>query len=161
MANEVAYLTLGLVPFVALLFVFVRRWRLRNHVWVDMELKQGKVRRKLVIPNANGTISTEWGVYLTKPDAFTLFKERPLFRYRQGSPLPIKYTTKRVMSENPGRLIEITNPEPQVIPAETLEVFMKQKLFADAYSKSLGIIIVLILGFLVIALLIIGLYVQK
>ena len=84
-----------------------------------------------------------------------------MFRYKQGDPCPIRYDTKKVVSENPGTVIEVANAERVVIPAAALAVFMKQKLFADAYANRFGLFLLVFLGIAFVGILVAGLYLRR
>lgn len=146
--------------FAVLFFQWVLVWRWRRHVWVDIELQEGKVVKRRFRPDNDGVLTTKWGNFLTHPHAVSIFKGKPMFRYRQGDPLPIRYDVKKLIKENPGEIIEVANAERVVIPAQTLAVFMKQRLFADAYANRFGVFLLLILGLAFVGLLVIGLYLR-
>ena len=162
MVSAPEFVTLALTPVgTLLLFWWLTTWRWRRHVWADIELQEGKAMRRRFRPDKDGIIETRWGNYFTHPHALSIFRGKPMFRYKQGDPFPIRYDTKKVVSENPGTVIEVANAERVVIPAPALAVFMKQKLFADAYANRFGMMLLLLLGLAVVAMLVIGLYIRK
>ena len=144
-----------------LLFLWLTNWRWRRHVWADIELQEGKVVKRRVRPNAEGVLETRWGNYMTHPHAISIFRNKPMFRYKQGDPFPIRYDTKKIVSENPGTVIEVANAERVVIPAAALAVFMKQKLFADAYANRFGLFLLVFLGIAFVGILVAGLYLRR
>ena len=161
MANEMAYLLAGLIPAIVLgLYLFVRFSR-RNKVWLDISMKQGKGLLKLREPDKEGALHTPWGLYYTAEDAFDLYKGRPRFRYRYNEPFPYKYGYEKVTvkgNPEPGHAFTEYRKMllPAVPPAQSLEVFMKQKLFADAYTRGLGFLLFMLIGFIALAVLIIA-----
>lgn len=160
-----------IVPMILLGSMSLRRYMLRDHVWYAIDLKNGRTVSGHTKPDKRGLLETPYGQYFTRADTFTLtdpgfFNPRrvALFRYAQGQPFPYKYATKKVtvISANPGHAVTHYESymEPQVIPAETVETFFKQKIFADAYAGGRGLIWILIgIGLLVI--LVIGLYARR
>ena len=161
MANEMAYLLAGLIPAIVLgLYLFVHFTR-RNKVWLDISMKQGKGLLKLREPDKDGALHTPWGLYYTAEDAFDLYKGRPRFRYRYNEPFPYKYGYEKVTvkgSPEPGHAITEYRRMllPSVPPAQSLQVFMKQKLFADAYTRGLGFLFFMLIGFIALGVLIIA-----
>lgn len=153
---------LALAPVgVVLWFMWFMNWRWRKHVWADIELNEGKSPVKRFKPDADGVLHTRWGDYFTHASAFTLRRGRPLFRYRQGDPFPIRYDKKKVMSDNPKhKVIEIANAERVVIPATTLAVFLKQKTYEQIYSSKFGMLFLLFIAVVVIGMMVIGLYLR-
>jgi len=140
MVSAPEFVTLALTPVATLLlFWWLTTWRWRRHVWADIELQEGKAVRRRFRPDKDGILETRWGNYFTHPHALS----------------------KKVVSENPGTVIEVANPERVVIPAPALAVFMKQKLFADAYANRFGMMLLLLLGLAIVAMLVIGLYIRK
>jgi len=164
--TETTAALLAVLPLV-LIFMWwwstVRRWK--HHVWVSMDLEEGKSVVKRYRPNKDGLLDTPWGTYYTHPHAFTLLKGRPLFRFAQGDMNPIRFDKSKVVSvsKNPGKetITYVTNAKHVTIPAGTATVFFKQHLFRDAFSRSAGLLILLLLGFGFIGLLIIGLYLRQ
>jgi hypothetical protein len=155
---------LPLLLFFMWYWLAVRRWK--HHVWVSMDLDEGKSVVKRFRPGKDGILDTQWGLYYTHPHAFTLFRGKPLFRFAQGDMNPIRYDKSKVVtvSKNPGNVEKITyvvNAKHVTIPAGSASVFFKQHLFRDAYARSVGLILLLILGFGFIAIMIIGLYMRQ
>lgn len=139
------------------------RYFKRFHVWVELNLTTGKtLPRRLMRPDGDGTIHYRGGAYLTSSTAFVLYKDRPLFRYMEGDPRPIRYTTKYAVSTNPGELVKVPpTAAHQVVPAKTLEILVKQHLFADAYANRGTLLLLLIAGMVVIFFAVVGLYLRK
>jgi len=154
-------------------FRFLKWFRHRNDVYVDLDLRQGKTIRYEMKPVKDGTLRIkDTGRYLAWGGAFTLFKGKPLFRFREGDPRPIRFF-KDPAAQAPKALanggtpevrewfqmpIELAGAEHAIVPAESLEVFLKQHLFADAYASRLGLLVLLGLGILVILFAVVGLY---
>lgn len=158
--SETSAALLAVLPlFFFVFWLWMSKWRWRNHVWADIELQEGKVVRKRFRPDKHGLLQTVWGTYATEPHAFSLVRDRPMFRYKQGSPFPIRYDILRQLDKK-GVLIELMNPFPVVIPAETLSTFLKQHLFQDAYASRFGMILVLLIAIGFVGILVAGLYLR-
>lgn len=154
------------------LLLLMGRWlRHRNHVWFELDLRRGKTILKQLATEKDGSLSTEWGRYIGRSDAFTLYKGQPLFRFRQGDMRPIRFTPAKAPTPaalaNGGSAdlrawfkapIELAGAEHVQVPSESVEVFLKQHLFADAYSSRLGLLLLLGIGIIVIFFAVIGLY---
>jgi len=109
-------------------------------------------------------------------------QERRNFLFDQTNPFPIrlghkmelrrlkKFRKVQKFSANPGELVEVEEPyeedevyyvpipEHSVIPPRALEVLEKQHVFSDIYQRQIGLLILIIIGFVVLALFILGLY---
>jgi hypothetical protein len=132
--------------------ILLMRWYLkRNHVWIDIELREGRSVRKLLKPK-DGQLETPWGSYLLDPYRFTMYRGRPLYRFREGDPRPHVYAVRKVVSANPGEVKEIVSLEPVTIPSKMIATAMRQRVFAQIYERGAGQI--LIVALLVIILLV-------
>lgn len=164
----VGIVSLSLFLLAVIVGTFLYRWYRKDHVWVEVDLKTGRTKKKLIKPDLEGVLHTRKGAYFVRADAYTLYKkwgdrERPLFRYTEGNSHPITYRELKFIAKKPVEMVS-TNPGETVsykkgdvvripmaryetMPAESQEVFMKQHLFADAFGgKPSLILIVLVAG---------------
>jgi hypothetical protein len=148
-------------------FLSLRRWIWRNHVWVEIRTLRGPKQMFLHKPEEDGTIVLKNGHYFP-PEHFELYSGgwrlgglKPLYSYMEGDLRPLAYTQKFVMSANPGKLVKVSVAAHQAIPAPTLAVYMKQKMFADAYSGRGALILIILIGLVVLFLMVAGLYVRR
>jgi len=157
----------------ALFGVFaIRRWLWRNHVWFEITTKVGKKVLELQKPleDAKHTtyFKTNWGIYYPESalvqqhdGGWRMGGLKNLFEFTQGDPRPVSTSTHWVRSTNPGSLQKVSVKAHQVIPSETLAVYMDQHDYADAYSGKWGILLYVFIGLGFVALLVIGLYVER
>lgn len=152
-------------------FRFLKWYRHRNDVFLDLDLRRGKTLRFEMKPREDGTVTLgKYGRYYTRSEAMTLYKGRPLYRFRQGDMRPIRFTPAKVqpagaanggspeLQAKLGMYVELANAEHATVPPESAEVFFKQHLFADAFASRLGLLVLLGIGILVILFAVIGLY---
>lgn len=172
MADEIYGALVAIVFSMGAMFyaaLMVRRWHFRNHVWVELRLNKGEKDLFLCLPEKDGSLETAYGRYVPSPNVpFEMFNggwhnggKKQIFSFYQGDPRPIRYTQTYVFvkptheqgaSTNGGtrELMKVSVAGHQVIPAETLSVFMKQKLFGDIYQKKELLIMILLLGMFVL-----------
>lgn len=84
---------LALLPIIAgfLAWLGFRRHR-KDWVYADIQLRSGPAKRPCCKPQ-NGWIRTKkWGSYPVPPDGMSgIWKGKPLFRFAEGVPRPIRY----------------------------------------------------------------------
>lgn len=182
MADETfAYIVLSLLAGWFLLFgLLLFRFKVylqRDHVFWTMMTNEGRKNEGHSLPDDDGALHLKWGKFFTRPDAFHIIKpyfmssqEKREFNFDQNSPFPIRLGHRIEMRKvhkfatNPGEVIEVDEPfytpipEHSVIPPPTLEVMHKQHTFSDIYQRQIGLIILLIVGFVILALIVLGLY---
>ena len=159
--SEMSAALIAVLPvFLIFFWLWMFKWRWRHHVWADIELREGETKIRRYRPTKDGILDTEWGMFATDPNAFSLLKGRPKFRYKQGGgPFAIRYDLHRSVDKR-GTIIEMTNAFPVVIPERTFASFMKQHLFQDAYGNRFGMILILLLAIGFVGLLVVGLYMR-
>ncbi len=148
-----------------------RRRKLRDHVWMDIDLKTGRNKRFLIKPDfteKGSPLRSKYGTFYPEADrlpppmydgGWRRGGLKPLFRFVQGDPRRILYTTKFVMSANPGKLEKVSVAAHQVIPSETVSVYLNQHDYAEAYSGQSRLLLILILAAMgLLVLLVFGLY---
>ncbi len=160
---------MGILGFIGMLAM--RRRRLKDHVWVSVDLDTGETKWFLSKPDRTekGTpLRTKYGTFY--PESYGLPPRtydggwrrggpKSLFRFVQGDPRPVRYTTKYVMTTNPGKLEKVSVAAHQVVPSETLGVYLDQHDYSEAYSGQTRFILILILAAVgLLVLLVFGLY---
>jgi hypothetical protein len=142
----------------------IRRYLDRNKVWVEIDTKEGKTLWRLIEPDRKGHIHILGGDYYP-PSRFTMHSDaqfipdwKPLWRYTQGDSRPLMVSTKYGVSANPGKPEAFNYLGHQMIPAETTEVYMKNKLVEDTYAARAGLMIVVVIIAVLILLAVLGLY---
>ncbi len=128
----------------------VRRHR-RNWVWVDIEMKSGRVVRKLVKPPEEGFLQTKkWGTYIAEGDAMRIYKGRPLFRYAEDVLFPIAYqrSTQVMTLEQDMKvgdkehkkgdqiIAKIANPLMVTPSSPRISAHLRDQTFFQVYGKS-------------------------
>ena len=167
-----------------LILILVRRRMKKNWVWTEIDTRDGKTWRKLRKPNADKTVTIGKGRYDLLPDASTnhnagwpISDMKPMWRYVEGVKWPVvlrpeKYVGKKevdILSLNPGGHyvaaagvpFEVPMARYMTIPAEAEEVFMKQHLFSQAYGAGLGLLALLLAGFALLIVIVIGTYLPR
>lgn len=158
----VGIVVVALLPTMLFGVVALRKWRLRNDVWVAIDTKAGN-RTVLTHgkPKKDNTVDTRWGPYLTTEDGFTrtnpgLFspKDVPLYRYVEGVRTPIKLAD--IISENPGLDIIARNLDRALRDTKTLE---RNNWIRMMFGKSeiIVLIVVSVVSGLMGALIVLGL----
>ncbi len=171
------------IVFPAIAYGLVRRFHYRHHVWMEIDSAK-RTYALLVKPEDDRHLVWGKGRYDMTPGDFTLFNGgwfnggvKPLYRYMHGKKFPIVFRTRKfvaksdveMVSTNPGEVIsykageivEIPMARHASVPAETQEVFWKQKLFSDAYHGSQTLLVLVIVGIVLLVLLVVGLYARR
>lgn len=151
---------------------FVKWYRHRNDAIIDFDLRTGKTLRFEMQPREDGTVTLgKYGRYYTRAEALTLYKGRPLYRFRQGDMRPIVLRAAKTQPAGAaanggtpelhpklGMVVELANAEHATVPPESAEVFFKQHLFADAFASRLGLLLLIGIGILLLFFAVLGLY---
>ncbi len=148
----VEWTLIALVPIVLIVLAWLgMRHHRRNWVWVDLELRGGRVVRKLVKPPKDGFLTTKkWGTFTVEDGAMRIYKGRPLYRYAEDCLFPIAYDRSmqvaKVEKEEmvDGKMVKnmkdvvqvIYNPLPVTPSSPRISAYLRDQTHAQVYGKS-------------------------
>lgn len=94
----IEYGLIAVLPIVLIVIVILlNRHHERFHVWADITLKSGHIRRKKYRPQQGMIITKKWGSYKVSSESIAgMFKGRPLFRFFEDYPYGIVYTHDKI-----------------------------------------------------------------
>lgn len=164
----VLWTLVALVPIVFIILGWlVMRHHRRNWVWVDLELKGGRVVRKLVKPPKDGFLTTKkWGTFTVEDRAMRIYKGRPLYRYAEDVLFPIAYDRSRqVMTfqedtkdhkKGDQIIAEIANPIAVTPSSPRISAYLRDQTHAQVYGKNatMELLLIVIAVLVVIAILV-------